>query len=226
VLKFIFWFLLGANALAFLLGQGYLGSLNDGEREPARVKNQLNAEKLKLISAASAQAATAPPPPAAASSPQPETFPCTEIGNFVLADARRFEARAALLLLGDRQSRHNVPGQDISSYMVYIPPQGSKEGADKKAGELKQLGVTNYFVISDNSALRWGISLGVFKTETMAQTLLANLNKQGVHSARVSPRFGGSKQVMFQFRDLDAVSKARLDQIKAAFPAQEMHACK
>jgi hypothetical protein len=86
--------------------------------------------------------------------------------------------------------------------------------------------VTNYFVISDNSALRWGISLGVFKTETMAQTLLANLNKQGVHSARVSPRFGGSKQVMFQFRDLDAVSKARLDQIKAAFPAQEMHACK
>lgn len=224
MLKFIFWFLLGANALAFILGQGYLGSLHDGEREPARVKNQLNAEKLKLISAASAQAATAPPP--AASGPRPETFPCTEIGNFVLADARRFEARAALLLLGDRQSRHNVPGQDISSYMVYIPPQASKESADKKAGELKQLGVTNYFVISDNSALRWGISLGVFKTEAMAQTLLANLTKQGVHSARVSPRFGGSKQVMFQFRDLDAVSKARLDQIKAAFPAQEMRACK
>jgi hypothetical protein len=39
---------------------------------------------------------------------------------------------------------------------VYIPPQGSKEGAEKKAGELRALGVSNYFIMSDNSPLRWG----------------------------------------------------------------------
>ena len=88
------------------------------------------------------------------------------MGNFLLADGRRFEAQVAALDLGDRQSRRNVAGQEISSYMVYIPPQGSKEGADRKAGELKQLGVTNYFIMNESSPLRWGISLGVFKSET------------------------------------------------------------
>ncbi|WP_425252622.1 SPOR domain-containing protein [Janthinobacterium sp. NFX145] len=231
MLKFVFWLLAGVNLLVLAIGQGYLGSFRTETREPARLKNQLQANKLGLLTQEQATASAAPPvaeeavKPAAAPAPAP-SYACTEVGNFLLADGRRFEAQVAALDLGDRQSRRNVAGQDISSYMVYIPPQGSKEGADRKAGELKQLGVTNYFIMNESSPLRWGISLGVFKSETSAQSQLASLNKQGVHSARVAPRYSASKQFAYQFRDLDAATRARLEKIKTQFPEQELRSCK
>ncbi|AYM74644.1 SPOR domain-containing protein [Janthinobacterium agaricidamnosum] len=229
MLKFVFWLLAGVNLLVLAIGQGYLGSFRSETREPARLKNQLQAGKLTLLTQEQATApavATAPAPVAAETPAPPPSYACTEVGNFLLADGRRFEAQVAALSLGDRQSRRNVAGQDISSYMVYIPPQGSKEGADRKAGELKQLGVTNYFIMNENSPLRWGISLGVFKSETSAQSQLASLNKQGVHSARVAPRYSASKQFAYQFRDLDAATRARLAEITKQFDEQELRSCK
>lgn len=230
MLKFIFWSLVAINAALFAYGKGYLGHFSGNEREPERLLNQLNANKLAIISAdkaSGASAATAAATSAAASAkPAPEVQACVEIGSFVLADARRFESQLAPLNLGDRQSRHNLPGSEISSYIVYMPPQGSKEGADKKAGELRALGVTNYFIMNDNSPLRWGISLGVFKTEGAAQNQLAILMKQGVRTARVAPRMSGSKLLAFQFRDVDAALKAKLEQLRAGYPNAESHACK
>ena len=230
MLKFVFWLLAGVNLLVLAIGQGYLGSFRTETREPARLKNQLQAGKLTLLTQEQATAPAAPPAAegaaAAAAPAAPPSYACTEVGNFLLADGRRFEAQLAALDLGDRQSRRNVAGQDISSYMVYIPPQGSKEGADRKAGELKQLGVTNYFIMNEGSPLRWGISLGVFKSETSAQSQLASLNKQGVHSARVAPRYSASKQFAYQFRDLDAATRARLAEITKQFEEQELRSCK
>lgn len=233
MLKFVFWLLAGVNLLVFAIGQGYLGSFRSETREPARLKNQLQAGKLTLLTQEQATAPAAPPaaeaatmPAAAAPAAPPPSYACTEVGNFLLAEGRRFEAQVAALDLGDRQSRRNVADQEVSSYMVYIPPQGSKEGADRKAGELKQLGVTNYFIMNESSPLRWGISLGVFKSENGAQTQLASLNKQGVHSARIAPRYSASKQLAYQFRDLDAATRARLEKIKTQFPEQELRSCK
>ncbi|MGK5081343.1 SPOR domain-containing protein [Janthinobacterium sp. HLX7-2] len=227
MLKFVFWLLAGVNLLVFAIGQGYLGSFRSETREPARLKNQLQAGKLTLRTQEQATAPAAPPGENEASKPvPPQSYACTEVGNFVLADARRFETQIAALDLGDRQSRRNVAGQDISSYMVYIAPQGSKDGAERKAGELKQLGVTNYFIMNEANPLRWGISLGVFKSESSAQTQLASLNKQGVHSARIAPRYSPSKQLAYQFRDLDVATRTRLEKIKAQFPEQELRGCK
>ena len=229
MLKFVFWLLAGVNLLVLAIGQGYLGSFRTETREPARLKNQLQASKLTLLTQEQATGPAALPATEGAAAAAPAAAPsyaCTEVGNFLLVDGRRFEAQVAALDLGDRQSRRNVAGQDMSSYMVYIPPQGSKEGADRKAGELKQLGVTNYFIMNESSPLRWGISLGVFKSETSAQSQLAMLNKQGVHSARVAPRYSASKQFAYQFRDLDAATRARLEKIKAQFPEQELRSCK
>ncbi|PLY41651.1 hypothetical protein CSZ94_14775 [Janthinobacterium sp. ROICE36] len=226
MLKFVFWLLAGVNLLVLAIGQGYLGSFRSETREPARLKNQLQAGKLTLLTQEQATAPAAPPATVAAAVAAPPSYACTEVGNFLLADGRRFEAQVAALDLGDRQSRRNVAGQEISSYMVYIPPQGSKEGADRKAGELKQLGVTNYFIMNEGSPLRWGISLGVFKSENSAQSQLASLNKQGVHSARVTPRYSASKQFAYQFRNLDAATRTRLAGIAAQFEEQELRSCK
>jgi hypothetical protein len=228
VLKFIFWSLLAVNAALFAYGRGYLGHFSGNEHEPERLLNQLNANKLAIISPdqANKQAAAAAAAVNDARPAPPPVQACVEIASFVLADARRFEAQLAALDLGDRQSRHNLPGTEVSSYIVYIPPQGSKEGADKKAGELRALGVSNYYIIQENTPLHWGISLGVFKTETAAQNQLAALMKQGVRTARVAPRLSGSRQLAFQFRDVDADLKARLEKIRAGFPDTTVRNCK
>jgi pyruvate/2-oxoglutarate dehydrogenase complex dihydrolipoamide acyltransferase (E2) component len=250
----LFWCLFVVNAVLFAMGRGYLGDYASSQREPGRLQNQLNAGNLTLMSAADAKLASAAPAPAAVAepAPAPEAAPapvapapppppppppkpapkaapllaCTEVGNFSATEARRFDAALAPMNLGQRLSHRGVPSQDISSYIVYLPPQGSKENADKKTAELTALGVTSYFVISDASPLRWAVSLGVFKTEAAAQTLLATLNKQGVHTAKVSPRYAQSKQVAYQLRDLDGAGKNRLDKIVALFDDKSVRSCK
>ncbi|HEU4372108.1 MAG TPA: SPOR domain-containing protein [Telluria sp.] len=220
MLKFIFWSLLAANAVLLAYSQGVLGNFKGNEHEPARVKNQLNTDKLQLVPAARAVAATV------AVAPAPAPTACIEVGNFREAEARRFEARVAPLELGERQARINVASTDVTSHIVYIPPQGSKEAAERKAGELKNLGVTNYFIMADDSAMKWAISLGVFKSEAAADSLLASLAKQGVHSARVAARGAPAVKLAFQFRAIDAATRSKLDDIAGSFPALETRACK
>ncbi|NRR34237.1 SPOR domain-containing protein [Oxalobacteraceae bacterium] len=201
---------------------------------PAAASAQASAAAASAPSAAAAAASTAASAPVAASAPAPakpvvkavEALACYEIGNFALADARRFETQLQPLDLGERQARRQQPGTEISSYIVFIPPQGSKEGAEKKASELRQLDVSNYFIMPDPPAMRWAISLGVFKTEAAAQSLLASLVKQGVHSAKVAPRMSGGKLASFQFRDVDAALKNRLDKLRGAYPGIEARNCK
>ena len=222
MLKFIFWSLLCINGALLAYSQGMLGNFKGNEREPARMKNQLNPDKLVLISAARASAAAPPPEP----EQQAGLTACLEVGNFAAAEARRFEARLAPLDLGGRQSRQATASTDATSHIVYIPPQGNKEGADRKAGELKNLGVTNYFIMTDNTPMKWAISLGVFKSEAAAQALLAALSKQGVHSARLAARGGQIGKVAFQFRAIDAATKLKIDDIAGSFAAAETHSCK
>jgi hypothetical protein len=220
VLKFIFWSLLCMNGVLLAYSQGVLGNFKGSEREPARMKNQLSPDKLVLIPAVRASAAlteTAKPAELAA---------CIEVGNFAPAEARRFEARLAPLELGERQSRQSVASSEATSHIVYVPPLASKEAAERKAAELKAIGVTDYFIMSDNSPMKWAISLGVFKSEAAAQTLLAALNKQGVHSARLAARGAPTNKVAFQFRAIDAAAKAKIDDIASSFPALETRSCK
>ena len=239
MLKLIFWSLLCINAALFAYGRGYLGNFKGDEREPARLKNQLHQEKLKLQpppgTPPRSAAPAAPASPAASASPVAAAAPaaapadlvaCTLIASFTTAEARKFEAALAPLALGARLSRENVSVPEVTSHIVFIPPQASKEAADRKAEELKGLGVTNFFIMNDSSPMKWGISLGVFKSETAAQTLLAALIKQGVNSAKVAARTTPATRVAFRLRDIDAEAKARLDAVAARFPQQEARSCK
>ncbi len=247
MLKLLFWILIAANGALFAFRMGYLDSVVASKSEPERVTNQLNADKLKLIvdskpvapsvpaPAASAPAPAAPvfAPTQASAPPSPVSVPppakpqklvaCTEVGDFAPSDTRRIEARLAELSLGERQTRRNI--QEIATHMVFIPPQGSKEGADKKAGELRNMGVNNFFIIQDNSKMRWGISLGVFKSEAAAKSHLANLNKKGVRSARVGARSVTNTRVAFVLRDLDERSLNSLGTIMGDFPDQKAREC-
>jgi hypothetical protein len=176
--------------------------------------------------AASASAAASAPAsdaaPAAAPAP---AFACTEIGPFDSGDARRFEARLAALDLGDRQSRQTVQAQDVTSWLVHIPPQGSKEAADKKAAELRNLGLTNFYIMQNDSPLKYAISLGVFKTESGAQAMLAQLVKQGVHTARIAPRGPQTTHYVYRVRGLDATTRKRIAGFAERYDGAEVKSC-
>jgi hypothetical protein len=234
MLKFFFWLLLLANAALFAWQQGYLEPLVTSGREPARIGRQFNADKIRTIpepkaasasetgpaEAAGSASASTPVAVAAAAAPAPA---CTEFGNFNAEDAKRFSAQLATLSLGDRITRHDVPG--ATTHIVYIPPQADKEAAEKKAGELRRRGVNDFYIIQDNPNLRWGISLGVFKLEETARAYLASLNQKGVHSARIGQRTASTGLVAFQLRGLDPTAKSAVEKIKAGFPKQEMRSC-
>jgi hypothetical protein len=241
VLKFVFWTLIALNALLFAFAHGYLGNVKGEEHEPARVKNQLEPARLKLVPAEQAQAAAAPaaaseaaasaPVQAAAASVAPASgssaaVACTEIGPLSGSDERRFETRVARLELGQHQSRTVVPFQEVTSRLVYIPSQGSKEAAERKAAELRALGVTNFFIINGDSPNKWGISLGLFKSETAAQAMLASLGKQGVKSARIAGRGPVSNRAVFQFRGIDAATRAKIVEIADRYDTADVKACK
>lgn len=231
MLKFIFWALLCINAVLFAYGQGLLGYFKTSEREPQRIANQLNTDKLALLSAATATA----PRPASTAMPAPEapaeTAPaavlvaCTEIGNFAALEARRFERLLEPLELGERLSQDNVPSSEITSHMVMIPPLGSKAAADKKAAELQEQGVSNYFIMNDTTPTKWAISLGVFKSEAAAQTLLAALNKQGVVGAKIAGRSTQSIKTVYRIRNIDADTRAKVDAAAARFTTVETRSC-
>ena len=232
MLKFIFWTLLGLNAVLFAYGQGLLGSFKASEREPARIKNQTNTDKL-LLQVPAAQvpnlAAVLPPPPAPVqleqAAPAAALVACTEIGNFAAAEGKRFERQTEPLELGERQTQHEIAVQEITSHMVMIPPLGSKDAAERKAAELKAQGVSNYFIMNETTPTKWAISLGVFKSETAAQTLLAALKKQGVTGARIAGRSSSGTKLVYRFRNIDADTRAKLDAIAARFTA-ETRSCK
>ncbi|MET3106340.1 hypothetical protein AAKU67_000822 [Oxalobacteraceae bacterium GrIS 2.11] len=220
MLKFFLFCLLIANALMFALWQGYVANPVFEPRQPQRLLQQQNADHLKLISV---EEATAVPKPEV-KEVKPESFACLEWGTFLTADIAKVEEKLKVLAFGNRQSRQNA--QEAATNIVFIPPLGSKEAADKKALELTHLGVHDFYIIQDQSNLRWGISLGVFKSEEAAKQLLANLTAKGVHSARLGLHTAETNRVNFVFKNVTGAERSDLDNLKADFPAQDLHVCK
>jgi hypothetical protein len=241
VLKFVFWALLGANGVLLAYGQGLLGQSPDAAREPARLKNQLAPERMQQLTPTQArQAATAivaPAPQAEVAAPLPEPAPapapvardlvaCVQAGPFSTADARRFEARVARLGLAPRQARIEIPYQEVTSRLVYLPPNGGREGAQRRVAELKERGVTNFFIMqNDTSPLRYAISLGVFKSDGAAQKLVADLQRQGVRGVRILPRGPQVTRAGYQYRQIDAAERDRLTGIADNYSGVALTRC-
>lgn len=248
MLKFVFWALLAANALLFAYGRGLLGKVDAELHEPARLRGQVAPDKLVLLSGEQAQALAAAatveapgadadtaaeaapqeaaPAPAAPVAPAAPAFACLETDAFAAADARRFETRLARLDLGARQTRLAIPFQEVTSHLVYLPPAGGKEGADRRVADLRERGITNFFVMQGDSPLRWAVSLGVFKTEASARTLAAELAKQGVQGVRILPRGPQTNRFAYRFREIDAPTRARIVDAGRGFPAAVLHVCR
>ena len=71
------------------------------------------------------------------------------------------------------------------AFLVHVPPLPSKAAADKKAAEIRQLGITDFHVVTGEGPARFSIFFGQFGNEQAANEFLAGLASKGVRSARV-----------------------------------------
>ena len=112
-----------------------------------------------------------------------------------------------------------------SGWWVFVPPLPNKAAAEKKAGELRQFGVTDYFIVPDGFN-RYAISLGVFSSEKGGQDRLAELKDKGVRSARLAPRPGKDSTVNLQASGPAAAKAAVLAAVGKVLPKAEAQGCK
>jgi hypothetical protein len=209
VAKRVFLLLLLANLGFYAYAHYFSGSTG----EPASGHEPVNADKIGLLKPEEA------PAPKAAATDAPI---CLEWGNFSGADLERADAALQKLALGDRLLR--VAVEEPKKWWVMIPPQGSKAEADRKAAQLKGLGVTDYLVMQENSKWKYAISLGLFSSEEAANKQLTSLRDKGVRSARLEPRFSETGAAKFLLRDTNAEVEARLVEIKLGFEGSHLKA--
>jgi hypothetical protein len=149
---------------------------------------------------------------------------CLEWGGFTPAEYARAEKALEPLALGPRLGQRR--SDDTAGWWVFIPPQGSRQAALKKAAELKALGVHDYYIMGEEGDSPWALSLGVFRTEQAALARLAMLRDQGVKSALVGSRDQVLPRMWLQVRGVDAVVEARLREAARQFEGSELRVCR
>lgn len=182
------------------------------------LSRQIEPDKLAILSPSQAAAL---PPPAAAAEPGPSA--CLEWGSFTSEDARRAERALEPLALGDRLGQRRA--EEKASWWVYIAPQPNRPAAQKKAAELKSLGIDEWFIVPDEGRWRHAISLGVFRTEAAARNRLEALSAKGVRSALVGARDSQVEKTWLQVRKVDAPLAAKLREVAAGFDGSELRDC-
>ncbi|HEY4073950.1 MAG TPA: hypothetical protein VGM52_12695 [Herbaspirillum sp.] len=195
---------------------------------PAATPPAVKATRASVAIPASTPAPTPTPTPTSASaSPSASTPPllaCVEIGNFDPGEAKSFRARLAAAKLSTRPAQRNV--QEVASYMVFIAAEDGREGAGRRAAELRRLGLNDFYIMPDSSPMRDAISLGIFKTEAAAKAYIGQLIPKGIRSARISERTASTNKVAFRLRDLNTADQAGFATLASAFPNQTRRDCR
>ncbi len=214
-MRTVFFILVLANVALFAFARFGGGAEANGEAQI--IGQQLNPEKIHLLVPEQVSALTRKSEP-----PKPATV-CLEWGAFAGADAARAGQALEPLGLGARLTQRRQ--EEVAAYWVYIAPLASRQAATQKAGELKRLGVDEYFVVPDDPKWRNAISLGVFKTEEAAKARLDALRAKGVKSASVGARDTQLSKIYFQVREANSTITAKLNELIQGFAGTEVREC-
>jgi hypothetical protein len=183
------------NLLFYAFSADFVGPADDPDA--LRIGQQVSPESIRIVARGDRPPAsqTVPPPvvpdsvpatvaPEAAAETKPQI--CLTWAALSPVEADRITRVVTRGFVDFKLSRGQVNGEG-NGWWVYMPPLADKAAAEKKTSELRALGVSDYFVVQDG-VNRHAISLGVFSSEKRAQERLAELQSQGVRSARVGIR--------------------------------------
>ncbi|WP_088284624.1 sporulation protein [Ideonella sp. A 288] len=202
--------LLLVNGLLLAWQQGWLGAAapapSMAQREPERVRQQVNPEAVRVLppvaasaaladaarraaeaaamaaSAAASGAAAAASAPASAASGV-SAAACLEAGPFATAELPAVERALREAQLPPR-SWTTVSSQRKGSFMVYMGRYADADAVTRKLEELQRLKVEAE-ALGHSPELQPGVSLGRFDDKGAADNALARLVQRGVRTARV-----------------------------------------
>lgn len=164
-MRFAFLVLFLANLVLFAWGQSHWGARETG-REPERLQRQVIPERLRIVPTGALPA-------------------CRRIEWLSAAEAERLRAGIAAL---PGWSAEQLPRAESPAHWVVIPELASRALAERKIGELRQLGVSEGEIVEDAVLGPFAVSLGVFRGRQTAEEHLQSLAKKGVRSARLARR--------------------------------------
>ena len=168
---------------------------------------QMNADRVRIV---------AEPPPVAKRSA------CLEWGSFGDPELPRVRDALSSLALGDRVTEREQ--RVATNWWVYMPPQPTQARMEIKAGELVELGVTDYALITEEGRWQYAISLGAFRQEKIAREYLVQLRAKGVRSADIVRRDQQMKQTTFVIRAPGPSESAKLVELATRFPGAVLRA--
>jgi len=148
---------------------------------------------------------------------------CVEWGAFNAADVARAHGAIDPLVGAERVSERQV--EEAAGWWVFMPPQTSRAAANEKIGQLKRLGVEDFFIVQEDPKLRFAISLGVFRTEEAARARLDQLREKGVKTAEVGPRQAPVQKVYLQLRGVPEGLQPKLAELREGFPGTQITDC-
>lgn len=219
-MKWLVWLLLLVNAALL----GYFQLLAPRHAEVPVVQD-MDASKIRIVSAAELAARVKPEPPVVSADPAtpvvavPAPAICYEWGSFAGPDAARAKEALDKLALEVTTKKHTP--QEAIRYWVYIPPLLSQEAAQAKADEIRQLGIEETFIIQEPQ-WRNAISLGVFRDEGLATRFLEDLRGRGVKSAIKGRRNLNGEQTGYQIKNMTPAQQAEVDKLKPEFPGSDL----
>jgi hypothetical protein len=214
-MRIVFFVLVLANVAFF--AYAWRGAGAEANADAQIIGQQLNPGKIRLLMPEQVSALTRKP-----DLPKVPTV-CLEWGAFVGGDAARAGQALEQLGLGAKLTQRKQ--EEVAGFWVYIPPLASRQAAAQQAGELKRLGVDDYFVVPDDPKWRNAISLGVFKTEEAANARRDAVRAKGVAGATIGARETQRSKTYFQVREANLTLSAKLNELKQGFAGTEVREC-
>lgn len=241
--KLAFLLLIAANLAVFGWQHGAFGVLPESGREPERVARQIEPERIRVLTPeqvkqlrdraaerAAAAAAASNGGDAATDVAIDVAFDpaagatCVEFGDFSEAQATRIRLRLETLVTAARLQTRSVdaPGW----YMVYVPPFKTRAEADRAAALMRDQGVKELVVIGDTSPMRFGIALGSFRDQELANRHLADLQRRGVKAARVADKPSTVPGTRFVISGVDPALVGALQALQKELAPARLLACR
>jgi hypothetical protein len=200
--------LLFANVAFWAWTQGWLDGIVGvsplGDRDPARVERQVDPQRVRVVTAA-----TAAP---AASAPADAASVCLEAGPFSPVEAVAAEAalvRAALPPGSWRDVRIDRPG----TWVVYVGRFASREQMAQREDELRRLRIA--FEPVRVADLEPGLVLGSYDDRAGADEALQQFVQRGVPGARVVATAPPSTTHLLRVERADAALQVQLAALRA-----------
>jgi hypothetical protein len=218
-MRTLFLLLVLANVAFYAYG---IVARQQGDTEGQIPLLQISPEKIRLIKSGGGPGAATSKPTSVLGGAVSTPAACLEWGVFAGPDVARADAALAGLGLPDALVQRAVA--DAGGYWVYIPPLKTQADIDKKLGELKALGVTDFFVVQDATPWRNAISLGIFRTEEAARSFLDGLRSKGMRSAVAERRENFLRQIAYYVREPSAAIVAKLAELQVEFPGTQIKA--